>query len=117
MEVSGSKSVANCGRSTYVFSMCFDGSLTFHGDVENPGMTRFESGHDLFADWFGAGRPGAGQTVGRAPSPINSPGVGCCLWMLDYGCEDRYDTFHGFGFEVTNDFALSWCARSTNRTR
>jgi capsular polysaccharide biosynthesis protein len=36
VEVSGSKSVANCGRSTYEVSMCFDNSLHFHEDVENP---------------------------------------------------------------------------------
>jgi hypothetical protein len=41
VEVSGSKSVANCGRSTYRVSMCFDDSLPFHGDVKNPSMTRF----------------------------------------------------------------------------
>ena len=31
VEVSGSKSVANCGQSTYKISMCFDDSLPFHG--------------------------------------------------------------------------------------
>jgi hypothetical protein len=36
VEVSGSKSVANCGQTTYRISMCFDDSLPFHGDVENP---------------------------------------------------------------------------------
>ena len=36
MEVSGSKSVANCGRSKYKVSMCFDDSFHFHEDVENP---------------------------------------------------------------------------------
>jgi hypothetical protein len=34
VEVSGSKSVANCGRSKYKVSMCFDRSLPFHGDVK-----------------------------------------------------------------------------------
>ena len=36
MEVSGSKSVANCGQSTYKSSMCFGNSFHFHEDVENP---------------------------------------------------------------------------------
>ncbi len=41
MEVSGSKSVANCGRSTYKFSMCFDRCLPFQGDLKNPSITLF----------------------------------------------------------------------------
>jgi hypothetical protein len=41
VEVDGSKSVVFCGRSTYKFSMCFDRSLPFHGDLENPSGTRF----------------------------------------------------------------------------
>jgi NAD(P)-dependent dehydrogenase (short-subunit alcohol dehydrogenase family) len=36
VEVGESKSVANCGRSTYKYSMCFDDFSPFHGDVENP---------------------------------------------------------------------------------
>jgi hypothetical protein len=35
VEVSGSKSVANCGGSTYKFPMCFDRSLPFHVDVKS----------------------------------------------------------------------------------
>ena len=34
----GSKSVVFCGRSTHRISMCFDESLPFPGDVENPSM-------------------------------------------------------------------------------
>jgi len=41
VEVSGSKSVANCGQSTYKISMCFAEFLPFHGDVKNPSITRF----------------------------------------------------------------------------
>ena len=40
MEVSGSKIVANCGRSTYKFPMCFDRCLPFQGDLKNPSITR-----------------------------------------------------------------------------
>jgi hypothetical protein len=40
VEVSGSKIVANCGRSTYKFPMCFDCCLPFQGDLKNPGITR-----------------------------------------------------------------------------
>ena len=36
MEVSGSKSVANCGRSKYKVSMSFDDTFHFHEDGENP---------------------------------------------------------------------------------
>jgi hypothetical protein len=36
IEESGSKSVANCGLSTYKVSMCFDVSVPFHEEVENP---------------------------------------------------------------------------------
>jgi hypothetical protein len=36
VEVSGSKSVANCGRSKYKVSMCFDDSFHFHEDVRIP---------------------------------------------------------------------------------
>jgi len=44
-----------------------------------------ESGHDLFAGWFGAGRRGAGQTLGRAPSPINYRALVTGLGTLNYG--------------------------------
>jgi hypothetical protein len=35
------QSVVFCGGPTYKFSMCCDRSLPFHGDIENPIITRF----------------------------------------------------------------------------
>jgi hypothetical protein len=48
VEVSGSKSVANRGRSKYKVSMCFDDSFHFHEDVENPIRLCAQGGGFLF---------------------------------------------------------------------
>ena len=49
MERSGIKTVVFCRQSTYKFSMCFDHYLPFHGDLKNPSIRGFESGHYLFS--------------------------------------------------------------------
>jgi hypothetical protein len=69
VESSGSKSLVFFGQPAYMFYVRFNHFRA----VKIPVKRVFEAGHELFADsgpvaW---GRP----NTGRAPSPINSPGV------------------------------------------
>jgi hypothetical protein len=84
VEVGGSKSVVFCGASTHKVCTCFDYCLPFHGNVKNPSIRGFESGHFLFA---GSEPVALGLSKHWSRTLADQfPG----RWLLGLGCEDRY---------------------------
>ena len=82
MEVGGSKSVVFCGQSRYKFSMCFGSLSAFPRGCEESQYNAVLSQGIICG--FGAGRPGAGQTLAAHPRRSIPRALVAGLGTLDY---------------------------------